>query len=183
MGMRRVRAHREAVDLEVTPFISLLVVLVPFLLVSLVFSHITVLDLKLPDAAGASAGDPNQNQEVELVIRPDHLEIDYPRGTLVKTIPDQTPGLHDFVLLSSTLQEVKRQLLEKGIDKKSITLLSEQDTPYQVIVTTMDTVRTYKTVVATSLVNAELFPEISFGDAPIEAPQDAAPYVKPGASR
>ena len=39
-------------------------------------------------------------------------------------------------------------------------------TPYQVIVTAMDTVRSFKTVVAISVVEAELFPEISFGDAP-----------------
>jgi hypothetical protein len=31
----------------------------------------------------------------------------------------------------------------------------------------MDTVRSYKAVVAASVVNAALFPEISFGDAPI----------------
>jgi biopolymer transport protein ExbD len=170
MAMRRVRSHREEADLEVTPFISLLVVLVPFLLVSLVFSHITVLDLKLPDAAGPGGGDPNQNHEVELVIRADHLEINYPRGVLVKTIPDTATGKHDYALLSATLQEVKRQLRDKAIEKKSITLLSEQNTPYQVIVTAMDTVRSFKTVVATSVVTAELFPEISFGDAPL-APQ------------
>jgi biopolymer transport protein ExbD len=171
--MRRARKHKEAVDLEVTPFISLLVVLVPFLLVSLVFSHITILDLKLPDAAGGGAGDPNQNMEVELVIRPDHLEIHYPRGTLVKTIPDKAVNAHDFELLSLTLQEVKRQLREKTIEKKSITILSEQDTPYQTIISAMDTVRSFKTVVAASVVNAELFPEISFGDAP-QAPDQTA---------
>lgn len=165
MAMRRVREHMEDTELEMTPFISLLVVLVPFLLVSLVFSHITVLDLKLPDAAGGGAGDPNQNNEIELVIRADHMEVDYPRGVLVKTLPD-TAGGRDFKLLSATLQEIKRQLTEKGIEKKSITILSEPDTPYQTIVTAMDTVRSFKTVVATSVVDAELFPEISFGDAP-----------------
>ena len=171
--MRRVRAHKEEADLEVTPFISLLVVLVPFLLVSLVFSHITVLDLKLPDAASGGAGDPNQNQEVELVIRADRMEINYPRGTLVKTILDTPEQAHDYLALSATLQEVKRQLHDKAIEKKSITLLSEQNTPYQVIVTTMDTVRSFKTVVAASVVEAELFPEISFGDAPVPHDQTA----------
>lgn len=166
MAMRRVRRHREEVELEVTPFISLLVVLVPFLLVSMVFSHITVLDLKLPDAATGGAGAPDQNDEVELVIRAEHLEVHYPRGVLVKTIADSAPGRHDFALLSATLQEVKRQLLAKEIDKKSITVLSEPNTPYQTIVSAMDTVRSYRTVVVTSVVEAELFPEISFGDAP-----------------
>jgi biopolymer transport protein ExbD len=169
--MRRLRAHREAADLDMTPFISLLVALVPFLLVSVVFSHITVLDLKLPDSAGGGPGADNQNEEVELVIRADHLEIDYPRGVLLKTIPDTAQGAHDYPQLSLVLQEIKRQLKEKAaadnrVEKKSITILSEANTPYQTIVTAMDTVRSFKATVVTSVVDAELFPDIAFGDAP-----------------
>lgn len=176
MAMRRVRAHQEeAADLDMTPFISLLVALVPFLLVSVVFSHITVLDLKLPNAAGGEGGASEaQNEEVELVIRADHLDINYPRGTLVKSITD-VEGKHDYAMLSSVLQEVKRQLKEKSIEKKTITILSEPDTSYQTIVSAMDTVRSYKTTLVTSVVDAELFPDISFGDAPVLAPAGATP--------
>ena len=176
MAMRRVRAHQEeAADLDMTPFISLLVALVPFLLVSVVFSHITVLDLKLPNAGGTGDGASEaQNEEVELVIRADHLDINYPRGTLVKSIADTAPGKHDYVMLSSVLQEVKRQLKEKSVEKKTITILSEPDTPYQTIVSAMDTVRSYKTTLVTSVVDAELFPDISFGDAPAATPSSSA---------
>lgn len=165
MVMRRLKEHREAADLDMTPFISLLVALVPFLLVSVVFSHITVLDVKLPDAATGDSADVH-TEEIELVIRADSLEIDYPRGVVLKRIADTPEGRHDYAMLSNVLQEVKRQLKEKNIDKKSITILSEYDTPYQTIVTAMDTVRSFKTTIATSVVDAELFPEISFGDAP-----------------
>lgn len=174
MAMRRVRAHQEeAADLDMTPFISLLVALVPFLLVSVVFSHITVLDLKLPNAAGSGGGPTDaQNEEVELVIRADHLDINYPRGISLKKIPDTANGVHDYATLSGVLQEVKRQLRERPadmggpVDKKTITILSEPDTPYQTVVSTMDVVRSYKTTLVTSVVDAELFPDISFGDAP-----------------
>ncbi len=174
MAMRRVRAYREeAADLDMTPFISLLVALVPFLLVSVVFSHITVLDLKLPNAAsGNGAANELQNEDVELVIRSDKLVVNYPRGKTLKTIPDTANGVHDYALLSAVLQEVKRQLQLRPADmggpleKKNITILSEADTPYQSIVTAMDTVRSYKTTLVTSVVDAELFPDISFGDAP-----------------
>jgi hypothetical protein len=88
---------------------------------------------------------------------------------VLKTIPDTADGRHDFAMLSSVLQEVKRQLKERGIDRKSITILSEPSTPYQTIVAAMDTVRSFKTTIATSVVDAELFPEISFGDAPVPA--------------
>lgn len=175
MAMRRLRARQEeAADLDMTPFISLLVALVPFLLVSVVFSHITVLDLKLPNAAGPGIASEDQNEEVELILRSDHLEVNYPRGTLVKKIDDAN-GAHDFVLLSSVLQEVKRQLRDHSIDKKSITILSEPDTSYQTIVSTMDTVRSYKTTIATSVVDAELFPDIAFGDAPANNAAGSAP--------
>jgi biopolymer transport protein ExbD len=176
MAMRRLRKHHEAADLEMTPFISLLVVLVPFLLLTLVFSHITVLQLKLPDAAGGGgAGDPLQNEEVELVIRQDHLEINFPRGVLVKSIPDTAGGAPDFAALSGVLQELKHTLVNMSKDKKAITILSETNTDYQTLVTAMDTARSYKTTIATSVVDAELFPEIAFGDAPEVAADDAAP--------
>ncbi|HSB95698.1 MAG TPA: biopolymer transporter ExbD [Spongiibacteraceae bacterium] len=184
MAMRRLRAHREAADLDMTPFISLLVALVPFLLVSVVFSHITVLDLKLPGAASGGNTTDIQNEEVELVIRADHLEIDYPRGVLLKSISDTAAGVHDYAMLSTVLQEVKRQLKEKTIDKKSITILSEANTPYQTIVTTMDTARSFKTTIATSVVDAELFPDIAFGDAPAVAGAVAdATAINVGAAR
>ena len=52
------------------------------------------------------------------------------------------------------------------MEKKSITLLPAPDIDYQTIVTAVDTVRSFKAVVAASVVDAELFPDISFGDAP-----------------
>ena len=52
------------------------------------------------------------------------------------------------------------------MDKKDILILMEQNINYQTLVTAMDTVRSYDAVVAASLVQAELFPEISLGDAP-----------------
>ena len=59
-----------------------------------------------------------------------------------------------------------KQLKARLPDKKDISLLAEKDTSYQTLVTAMDTVRSYPAVVAVSLVDAELFPDISIGDAP-----------------
>ena len=72
-------------------------------------------------------------------------------------------------MLSLVLQEVKRQLREKGMEKREITILSDPDVDYQTIVHAMDTVRSFKALVAASVVDAALFPEISFGDAPAMA--------------
>jgi hypothetical protein len=110
------------------------------------------------------------NKQIELVIRKENLSLAYPRGILLKTIPMvEDSGEYDFAMLSLVLQEVKRQLREKGVEKQSITILSEEDVDYQTIVTAMDTVRSFKAVVAASVVDAALFPDISFGDAPASA--------------
>jgi len=161
------RKHRSPIDdeaeLDITPFMNIMIVLVPVLLLGLVFSQIAVIDLTLPEAAGGESD--QDNKQLELVIREDALIVNYPQGILLKTIPKQE-GEYDYKLLSIVLQEVKRQLREKGMDKKAITILSEPTTSYQTIVSVMDTSRSFKAVIATSVVDAELFPSISFGDAP-----------------
>ena len=195
--MRRVRSSRgprQEAELDITAFMNLMIVLVPVLLLGMVFSQITVLDLKLPDAASGDSQDKPDNQQIELVIRKDVMLVNYPRGIQLKRIPkiaapvedDAGPQtgvepamIHDFKMLSLVLQEVKRQLREKAIEKRNITVLSEPDTRYQDIVSAMDAVRSYKAVVAASVVDAELFPEVSFGDAPVAEGQ--APAANGGA--
>ena len=164
MKKRRRLPAREA-ELDITAFMNLTIVLVPILLLGMVFSRITEIEITLPP--GATQKDiPAELLQIELVIRTDGMQIDYPSGVLLKRIPLTTSGEYDFEFLSLVLQEVKRQLREKGVEKKSITLLPTPDIDYQTIVTAMDTVRSFKAVVAASFVDAELFPNISFGDAP-----------------
>ena len=162
--MRIKRRQQQEAELDITAFLNLMIVLVPVLLLGLVFAKITALDIKLPDSVG---GDGQvDNQHIELVIRENGMRVNYPRGTQLKAIPLTEAGEHDFAYLSLVLQEIKRQLREQAIDKRDITILSEPDTAYQTIVSAMDTVRSFKAVVAASVVDAELFPDVAFGDAP-----------------
>jgi biopolymer transport protein ExbD len=164
MKRRRRLPAREA-ELDITAFMNLMIVLVPILLLGMVFSRISAIEITLPP--GATQEDiPAELLQIELLIRADGMQIDYPSGVQLKRIPLTTAGEYDFEFLSLVLQEVKRQLREKGIEKKSITLLPTPEIDYQTIVTAMDTVRSFKAVVAASVVDAELFPDISFGDAP-----------------
>jgi biopolymer transport protein ExbD len=157
---------REHADLDITGLLNIMIVLVPVLLMSLVFSQITVLNLKLPEGGAGSAVE-LANEEVELVIRSQGMVVNFPRGTLLKSIPNTPENNPDFALLALTMQDLKRLLTEKAIEKKSITVLSEPETPYQTLISAVDSVRSYKAVVAASVVDAELFPEVAFGDAPI----------------
>ncbi len=170
----RQRPHQDA-DLDITSFMNLMIILVPVLLMTMVFSHITVLDLKLPDTQSGDNSS-SDKQQLELVISEGFIDVNYPAGVRVKRIPrivfETEAGEeinYDFRLLSDVLQEVKRQLKEKKIQKRDVTILSQADTPYQVLVIVIDVARSFKTVVATSVVDAELFPEISLGDAPVES--------------
>lgn len=151
-------------DLDITAFMNLMIVLVPILLLGLVFSRITVVGVKLPELGEGPID--GENKRLELIIRESGLQLNYPQGVLLKDLPRSDKGEQDFALLSLVLQEVKRQLREKGITTRSITLLPESEVDYQTLVSAMDTVRSFKAVVAASLVDAELFPEIAFGDAP-----------------
>lgn len=168
MSLRsRRRAAKKEAELDITSFMNLMIILVPVLLMSMVFSHITVLDLKLPDAASGGEAQDQPARQLELVIRGDHMVVNYPAGVALKRIPRDEHGAYDSALLTAVLQEVKRRLAEQAIEKRDILLLSEPAVDYQTIVSVMDNVRSYKAVVATSVVNAELFPDISLGDAPL----------------
>ena len=158
---------RAEAELDITAFMNLMIVLVPILLLGLVFSKITTVDVTLPPGFSGDEDDLD-NKHIELLIRREGMSLAYPRGVLLKTIPIvEETGAYDFDLLSLVLQEVKRQLREQGIEKQAITILSAPDVEYQTIITAMDTVRSFKAVVAASLVDAALFPDISFGDAPV----------------
>jgi len=70
--IRRLRKHSPALD--ITAFMNMIVVLVPFLLTTTVFSRLAVLELSLP--AQSSAFDKLKGDlQLEIVIRGDALEV------------------------------------------------------------------------------------------------------------
>jgi hypothetical protein len=81
---------------------------------------------------------------------------------------------YDYPALQMVLRQIKQTLINKSIDKKAAILLLEEDIPYQAIVALMDTTRSYEDVLIASVVDAELFPEISLGDAPTDAAPGAS---------
>ena len=166
MRARFKRHHKRGdAELDITSFLNLMIILVPVLLVMMVFSRITVVDLKLPDLADETQQQPDIVKQLEVVLLADAIDVNYPSGIRVKRILKKDDK-HDFELLSLTLQEVKRNLREAGIEKRDALILSQPDTDYQALISTIDTVRSFKAVVVTDVVDAELFPVISLGDAP-----------------
>ena len=149
-------------DLDVTSFMNLMIVLVPVMLLSLTFKQITVLEINLPNLGEGDGGGLDQQGQLEVVIEKDRFDVFYPTDNLIKTIPLINEGKsYDFRQLTMVLQGVKAKLPER----KDILIRAKAETDYQTLVSTMDSAKSYKTVVAASLVEIELFPQLSLAEA------------------
>ncbi|MDG9667936.1 biopolymer transporter ExbD [Hahella sp. CR1] len=169
--MRRKHRRPEAVaDLDITAFMNLMIVLVPVLLINLVFSQTSVLNLNFPESAANSAQDNQDQRQLQVMILEEQLVIADNKAGVLMQIPKQAGGEHDYKTLALAMQDIKARLPTK----KDITLLPQESTSYQTLVSVMDKVRSYKAVVAGSVVNAELFPDISIADAPEIIPAGGA---------
>ena len=172
---RRRRINNQEAELDITSFMNLMIVLVPVLLLSLVFSQVRILNLQLPIGGESTEQDIDEPKSLELVINSQGFELNYPSGILLKKINKVESG-YDFSLLSTYLQDLKLTFQQKEIEKNDIVILLNPEVDYQTLVSAMDTVRSFKAVVAANLVDAELFPLISLGD----APQDVSPNESKG---
>ncbi len=165
MAVRRLR--KTPAHLEITAFINLIVVLVPFLLSISVFTHLAVIDLALPAQSNEKLEklDPTKLLKLEVVIRPEAIEVGDRIGGLIQRIPNLPTGA-DLKTLSSLIQAIKL----KYPDQTDATVLSEQTTSYDVLVQVMDAVRIGAQVQGSKVVRTDYFPNISIGDAPIRKP-------------
>lgn len=161
MSKRLQRRKPPAVELNITAFMNLMVVLVPFLLMTAVFTHITILDLNLPPPGTKANQKPDKpSYELRITIRKTMMVLSDSRVGLIQRIPQKNKE-HDFVKLKDTLQKVKARLP----DHTNVTILAEHETRYDDLIRAMDSSRSYRTQVDGEWVFAELFPDISIGDA------------------
>ncbi len=161
MSFKIRRKGTDDADIDVTSFMNLMIVLVPVLLMSMTFTKITVMEINLPELSGGGGSNTFSQSQLEVMVRKSGMEVYFPSGNLVKKVPLQENGQHDFNLLSQVLRAVK----DRVSDKRDALIMSASDVSYQTLINAMDTVKSYQTVVAASLVEVELFPEISLGDA------------------
>jgi len=161
--MRVRRLRKDVAHLEITAFINLIVVLVPFLLSTAVFTRLSVIDLSLPaqNAPGLEQVKAD-NQQLEVVVRPDALEVGDRIGGLILRIPATATG-PDVRALQTLVQQLKTRFP----DKLDATVLAEPNTSYDTLVQVMDAVRAGHMTQGAKVVRSELFPNISIGDAPI----------------
>lgn len=158
IGKKRVAA---AVELNITAFMNLMVILVPFLLITAVFSRITVLELNLPSLNAKENQQEKVKLQLELVLRKDSFDIQDANLGVIKRF-SRDDGSTDWSKFTKVLVEIKSRFP----DEKSITLLLEPGINYRTLVAVMDHVRSADVVQFTTVETVELFPNISIGDAP-----------------
>jgi len=156
------RAHRSVPELDVTAFMNLMVVLIPFLLLSAAFSQFSILELNLPADSKPQVNQPQKKvRNFEVIVRSDKLVVADNIGGILKVF-DKVGGKHDFTALSDFLVKIKTRFPEK----QNISILLEPNIEYELLVRAMDTVREVNVVEVGSVARKELFPQIAIGDAP-----------------
>lgn len=149
--------------MDITTFLNLMVVLVPFLLITAVFSRITIMELDMP--AGAAASNSKKPKvKVEVIVREKSLQIANGRN-VIANIPNVEDDKYDLKTLTSNLMKIK----EAYPDKTDANILIEADIEYHVMILVMDAVRNAEVENPDAMGGLEkvaLFPDMSLGDAP-----------------
>ena len=168
---RLARHHRKPAELLLVPMIDIFTVLVTFLLMTAVFSRTTILELNLP-VQQAEFREPPPGLQLEVMVRKNLIQVADRNSGPLATLPNLATG-YDYEGLTRYLKRVK----EKFPEKVDATILLEKETPYDILVQMMDRVRTFEVKDQARTIQAELFPDISIGDAP-----DAVPGAVVGAA-
>jgi biopolymer transport protein ExbD len=153
----------EAAELNITAFMNLMVILVPFLLITAVFSRLAILELNLP-ASSTEPADPQElTFQLEVIVRANKIEIGDRNVGALGVYPN-TDGGYDYESLSTKLTEIK----DRYPQKTDAAILLESEIPYDTLVQVMDRVRVAELVEDDGVRRRDLFPDISIGDAPVQ---------------
>ncbi|MFL0799639.1 MAG: biopolymer transporter ExbD [Agarilytica sp.] len=176
LGRKKRNRMEDTVELNITAFLNLMVILVPFLLITAVFSRMTVLELNLPALDAKSKENKEIKLQLQVVITEESLVVkDANLGEFKRiNLKDDSGLIQDkqryvWKPLSEILLELKRRFPEE----QSIALLLDRSVSYKTMIEVMDHVRVTDIVQAATLETVELFPQVSIGDLPHDS-QDTA---------
>jgi biopolymer transport protein ExbD len=160
------RQNDDTAELNITAFMNLMVILVPFLLITAVFSRLAILELNLPGSSTEPVEPQDQVFQLEVIVRSDKIEVADRNQGLLGSYPNGVDG-YDFDAVSEKLAQLKKRYP----DKTDASILLEQEIAYDTLVQIMDTVRLSVDIESDeddeqTLVRSDLFPDISIGDAP-----------------
>jgi hypothetical protein len=147
-------------NVDVTAFLSLMVILVPFLLVTAVFSRTTILEIQPVTGEGDRLPVPDPLQ-LQVIVRQDVIEVGY-LGQVQAAQMDRSSddkALESLAILAGELKARYPQSLEA-------TVLLEPQISYDVLVQVLDVLRVKLQRHGDAVEQAELFPLIALGPVP-----------------
>ncbi|MBI3994891.1 MAG: biopolymer transporter ExbD [Nitrospirae bacterium] len=152
----------ESTDIDLTPYMNLLVVLAPFLLITAVFTRLAVLEIYLPPPASAEwmSKLPSSEDQLMLTVSITEKGLIVANGTQIISLVQPTAAGHDLQTLSMILQQIKARF--PGVDNAIV--LSKPDIRYDELVQVMDTTRIAFVVAEGKKTSYSLFPNISLGE-------------------
>lgn len=156
------RGNHQTAELNITVFMNLMVILVPFLLITAVFSRLAILELNLPGSSTEPADQQELVFQLEVIVRAGQIEVGDRNVGALGVYPNTDEG-YDYESLSAKLSEIKQSYPEKT----DASILLESEIPYDTLVQVMDRVRVEEKVDELKVLRNDLFPDISIGDAPV----------------
>jgi biopolymer transport protein ExbD len=154
---------RKPAEVMLVPMIDIFTVLVTFLLMTAVFSRVTILQLDLPSADSVGAASPPQFR-LEVIVRENGFELTNGE-TLIAALPKTLDGEYDFAQLA----QLAEQLKSENPQVVDASVLMERQVRYDYLIQVMDTIRTAPQSAADSAAGVprrELFTNIAVGEAP-----------------
>ena len=173
MRRKHRRPMRKPTELLLVPMIDIFTVLVTFLLMTAVFSRITIVELDLPSSQSTTVSTPSFRLEV--IVRKEGFELTN-GSNLIATIP-KVNGSYDLKTLGELVLSLKRDYP----DADNASVLLQPDTPYDDLIQVMDVVRSVELPANSELIAALTPPAAapSPSPAPAPAPTAAAPAAGP----
>lgn len=164
MSLRK-RTRSADAELDITSFMNLMVILIPFLLLNAVFTQVAVLKVSLPKDGGPApaANEPKKPLVLEVMIYADRFVVADRQTGPLKQIAHVGKD-PDYVALNAYLRELKTQ----NPNVNDATVLLEQETSYETLIHTMDAVRIIQSEVNGKPTKYALFPDVGIGDAPAD---------------
>lgn len=162
------RRSKEPAELNMTTFLNLMVALIPFLLVTAVFSRITIVELNLPSQNSTASVEPVFRLEV--IVRKEGLELTN-GSALIATIPN-VRGEYDLETLSQLVLSLKRD----HPDAEQASVLLEPEIEYDYLIRVMDVVRSVQVPLVGEPGAGEV-PEVPAAGATPEDPDAEAPRM------
>lgn len=125
---------RKPAQLMLVPMIDIFTVLVTFLLMTAVFSRITILQLNLPSST-AMPGNSTPTFRLEVIVRHEGFELTNGEQ-LIAAVP-KVNGEYDL----KTLSELALALKRDNPEANDASVLLEKDVAYDYLIQTMDAIR------------------------------------------